>query len=115
MPNGTIILLQHTKDKYDVLYASNSDIKGDINRSKFEKIYDRSILPQLSKGKNSYGSSLAMTTNFIDATNLFLFVSEQTGVEWSLIGFESQFYRKGQTGFILRTSHNPISVRTPNQ
>ena len=115
MPDGTIIFLKETNDNYDVLYASNSNEEGDINKKKSEKIYDRSILPSLSKGPNSYGSSLAMTTSFIDATNLFIFTSKYSTVEWALTGFASKFYKNGQMSFIIRTSHDATGIRLPNQ
>ena len=76
-----------TDDAYDVLYASNSAKKGDVNE--FVTIYDRTILSSLSGKPTSFGTRYAFTRDTVDAFNLFKFVAYNSNVESQYINYKS--------------------------
>ena len=81
MADGSIVFLEKADDAYDVLYASNSAKKGDVNVNEFVTIYDRTILPSLSGKPTSLGTHYAFTRDAVDAFNLFKFVADNSNVE----------------------------------
>ena len=101
MSNGVIKFLKHTEKKFDVLFASNSDKKGDINREKFVTIYDKSILPSLSKIATTGGNHYAYTRNASDAFNIFKFAADNSVVEWGLNGLKDA----SKEIYLIRTSN----------
>lgn len=109
--NGNLELIEKTKDKYDVLYAAKSDKNGnavkdsngkmqatDINKdgtvteSDGQKVDDKTILPALTDTKTVDGSKVnyAKSSNASDMANLFLYLADNTNVEWSLNGFKNE-------------------------
>ncbi len=107
MADGSIVFLEKTDDVYDVLYASNSAKKGDVNVNEFVTIYDRTILPSLSGKPTSFGTHYAFTRNAIDAFNLFKFAADNSNVEWGLNGF----MHDGKEIYSIRTNNNDRFVR----
>ena len=107
MADGSIVFLEKTDDAYDVLYASNSAKKGDVNVNEFVTIYDRTILPSLSGKPTSLGTHYAFTRDAVDAFNLFKFVADNSNVEWGLNGF----MHDGKEIYSIRTNNNDRFVR----
>ena len=109
--NSNVELIENTKDKYDVVYAAKSgkdrnavkdsnekmqatDLNkdGTVNESDGQKVNDKTILPALSETKIVDGSKVnyAKSESTNDMANLFLYLADNTNVEWSLNGFKTE-------------------------
>ena len=109
--SGRVILALKTDDNYDRLYSSYTDRYGSGNiyiSGGYVDVKDRSILPDLSKKRDSkeYNGSYAVTTNQTDVFNVFVFAANNSDVEWSM----SAFSMKDKTNYVISTSHNEGSV-----
>jgi len=110
--NGAVYLMRKTDRIVDVLYASgiNSSQKAtqpDPNWKSI-RVFDKSMLQGLTaskgeKGRDYWDRKLYTTTNSVyNAANVFLFVADNTSVEWTLKGG----YMDGKRTFILGTNNN---------
>ena len=110
--NGAVYLMRKTDRIVDVLYASgiNSSQKAtqpDPNWKSI-RVFDKSMLQGLTaskgeKGRDYWDRKLYTTTNSVyNAANVFLFVADNTSVEWTLKGG----CMDGKRTFILGTNNN---------
>lgn len=111
MPGGRIEFLEKTDDPYDVLYASNSDKKGDIDESRYVKVNDKTILSVFTEPRRkNWQNGFTYTSNAEDAFNLFDFVVRNSSAEWGLDGYKD----KGNFSFRLRTSFDEKTINYIN-
>jgi len=90
--DGSVELVQRTKDSYDRLFFSTEDQSGD-HAIGVKIVNDKSVLPQLANG------SLTFSTAGQELLDLFKTVADHSDVEWTLAG-----YRDGQ--FSLQTKNS---------
>lgn len=117
--NGAVYLMRKTDRIVDVLYASgiNSSQKAtqpDPNWKNI-RVFDKSMLQGLTASKGEKRESrdrmLFTTTNSVyDAADVFLFVADNTSVEWTLKGG----YMDGKRTFILGTNNQENRVSSLN-
>ena len=105
-PDGKVVLIKITNDKFDNLYVVDS--KGNVN-NKIDplKINDQSILSGLTMLRRD-GDSFAVTSSS-EVGKVFIFVANNSNVEWSLLGVRS----KNGSQFIIGTSGDYKSVDSP--
>jgi len=119
--DGNIILLKETDDETDTLYALNCYADNDdydINESAGSVTVNQnedgsSVLSDLADKKfntDGYNElSVAKTSSFDDAFNVFLFAADNSSVEWSLDGFNVD----GENSFVLGTQHEErVAINT---
>ena len=99
---GYIAVLNETSDRFDRLILRGTKKQLIVN--------DRKILGQLAKTVNKKNISCGILSNRSEATKLFKFLSDNTGVEW---GLDSYHTSKGDR-HVLRTSHSEGDVSTVN-
>jgi hypothetical protein len=107
---GQMVLALKTDDKFDRVYAFNTDKDGHTKASTVD-IKDRKLLPQLTGGLDNGGHS-ALTSNSTDAFSLFKFAADNSNVEWSLSGFKNA---EGGTNFVFNTTHNESEISYKNR
>jgi RHS repeat-associated protein len=122
---GKTELIEKTSDNYDVLYIAKSDENGEaikdsegkmiptdqnsdgnITEADGKKIKDKSLLPALSKSKGEYGGKVLTYAKGFDSyemTGLYLFLANNTDVEWTIAGYSSE---NGLSHFTLSTIHS---------
>ena len=110
--NGAVYLMRKTDRIVDVLYASGINSSQKVTRPdpnwKSIRVFDKSMLQGLTaskekKGRDYWDRKLYTTTNSVyNAANVFLFVADNTSVEWTLKGG----YMDGKRTFILGTNNN---------
>ena len=106
---GYMVLALKTDDKFDRVYAFNTDKNGNTKASTVD-INDRELLPQFTGGLENGGHS-AITSNSTDAFNLFKFAVDNSNVEWSLSGFKNS---EGITNFTFNTTHSETEITNIN-
>ncbi len=96
---GYISLSQKTKEAQDQLYFGNSNIS-----------LDKGILKQLTINRDDYNGNYAVSKNINDITKLFVFVANNTMVEWGLDASSE----KSKISYNIRTTHDRNSVSPYN-
>jgi RHS repeat-associated protein len=106
---GEIKQIGPTNNEPDKLYATNNegaktDINGDkkIDDKDAITVQDKSILPELSQEGTAI--SKASTTNSNDAANIFIFASDNSKVEWTVVKYSGD---KGSDNYMIATWHSP--------
>lgn len=97
--NGYVSLAQMTKDSQDRLYYGNSSIS-----------LNKGILSQLTVERSDYNGNYAISGNLNDMTKLFVFVANNTAVEWGLDASS----KKSKISYNIRTTHERNSVSPYN-
>lgn len=97
--DGYVSLLQKTKDTHDQLFCGNLSIS-----------LNKGILNQLTFNRNDYDGNYAISGNLNDMAKLFVFVANNTKVEWGLDGS----FINSQKSYNIRTSHEKNSVSAYN-
>ena len=99
--SGYITIIDNREGKeedFDVLFHLQSD--GSIDPHNALKVYDQSILSQLSNN-----SETEISSNYSDLLNVFYYAADYSNVEWGLYSSDK--------GHILRTDHNIEEITGP--
>ena len=114
-PAGKVALSEKTDDDFDKLTAID-DFGDEISTPL--TINDRTLLPQLAASPRdakipggSEPMNIGFTTDKVAATDLFKFASDNTNVEWGLMGFRTDEIER----FAIGTSHAESHVASMDQ
>ncbi|MCO6481728.1 MAG: hypothetical protein J5I62_02930 [Flavobacteriales bacterium] len=114
-PAGKIVLSEKTNDNFDKLTAVD-DFGDEISNS--ITINDQTLLPQLAASprnaeipEGSEKMNIGFTADKVAATDLFKYASDNTNVEWGLMGFRTDEIER----FAIGTSHAESHVASMDQ
>ena len=102
---GYVKKIGSNKLNYDILYTSDAFAAGDYSNGLC--INDTSILPSLNTKDPFYDGNYVIRNNIDEMVNLFLFMANNTEVEWRFDGYRTS---NNVNEYIVATSHQAKNV-----